>query len=40
MIGVRCMSFFVLLDVLAHVWLKLGGWVELGPTRIYEVIFW
>ena len=37
MIGVRCTSFFVLLDVLTRSRLKLGRWVELGPTRIYEV---
>ena len=40
MIGICCMSFFVLTDVLARTWLKLGGWVELAPTRIYEVILW
>ena len=40
MIGVRFTSFLVLLDVLARTRLKLGGWVELGPNRIYELYFW
>ena len=34
------MSFFVFLDVLGRIQLKLGGWMELGPTKIYEDIFW
>ena len=37
MIGVRCTSFLVLSDVLTRTGLKLGGWMDLGPTRIYEV---
>ena len=39
MVGVRCMSFFVLSGVLACTWLKLGGCKELGPASISEVIF-
>ena len=39
MIGVRCMSFFVLFsNVVARTRLKVGGCEELGPTRIFEVI--
>ena len=32
--------FFFSSDVLGCTWLTLSGWVELGPTKIYEVIFW
>ena len=34
------MNFFILSDVLARTWFLLGGWEELGPTKIYEVLFW
>ena len=35
MIGVRCFS-----DTLGRTQLTLSGWVEFGPTKICEVIFW
>ena len=39
MIGVRCKSYFVLSDVPAYTRDKFDMWVELRPTRIFEVIF-
>ena len=38
MIGVPCTGFFVFTEVLGYTRLKLGVWVELGPTNIYEFI--
>ena len=47
MVGVPCTScwfffffFNYYLVVLCCTQLKFGGWVKLGPTKTYEVIFW
>ena len=39
MIGIPSTSFFSFLDVLVRTRLKLGKRAELGPSKIYKVIF-